>query len=53
MTPSESIFVKPERERDFSLLMDFQLAEVHSQWRDGSQSAPQWTLCMLEDLDRL
>ena len=46
------IFVKPECGRNFSLLMDFQLAEGHAQWRDRSQSAPQCALCLLEDLDR-
>jgi hypothetical protein len=31
-------------------LMAFQLAEGYAQWRDGIQSAPQSTICFLEDL---
>jgi hypothetical protein len=35
---SQVIFVKPECVRNFSLLMDFQPAEGHAQWRDESQT---------------
>ena len=44
------IFCEVRMRRNFSLLMDFQLAEGHAQWRDGSQSDPQCALGLLADL---
>jgi len=47
------IFCEAGMREELSLLMDFQPAEGHTQWRDEIQSALECSACSPEDLNRL